>query len=79
MNREVGAYEAKTRLPQLLREVAQGQRITITVHGRAVAELVPAGRSAAAAADAVEAMKAFAPIKGVAAEDVAAWVAEGRK
>jgi antitoxin (DNA-binding transcriptional repressor) of toxin-antitoxin stability system len=59
--------------------VAQGQRITITVHGRAVAELVPAGRSGAAAADAVKAMKAFAPIKGVAAEDVAAWVAEGRK
>jgi prevent-host-death family protein len=78
MTREVGAYEAKTRLPQLLREVALGERITITVHGRAVAELVPAARSKAAAAEAVEAMKAFAPIKGVQPEEVAAWVAEGR-
>lgn len=79
MNREIGAYEAKTRLPQLLREVAQGDRITITVHGRAVAELVPAGRSQAAAAAAVDAMKAFEPISGVQGEDIAAWVAEGRE
>lgn len=78
MNREVGAYEAKTRLPQLLREVAQGDRITITVHGRAVAELVPAGRGKAAAVEAVEAMKAFEPVRGVEAEDIAAWISEGR-
>ncbi len=79
MTREVGAYEAKTRLPQLLREVAQGERITITVHGRAVAELVPVGRGKATAADAIEAMKGFEPIRGVEVDDVAAWIAEGRK
>ena len=37
----MGAYEAKTHLPQLLEEVAAGQTITITKHGRPVARLVP--------------------------------------
>jgi prevent-host-death family protein len=38
----VGAYEAKTHLPELLRRVEKGERITITKHGHPVAELVPA-------------------------------------
>ncbi len=38
----VGAYEAKTHLPRLLEEVAKGETITITKHGRPVARLVPA-------------------------------------
>ena len=37
----IGAYEAKTHLPRLLDEVAKGERITITKHGRPVAVLVP--------------------------------------
>lgn len=39
--RSIGAYEAKTHLPRLLDEVAKGERITITKHGRPVAILVP--------------------------------------
>jgi prevent-host-death family protein len=35
----IGAYEAKTHLPQLLKRVAQGERITITRHGVPVATL----------------------------------------
>ncbi len=41
----VGAYEAKTHLPQLLEEVAAGLTITITKHGRPVARLVPPVRN----------------------------------
>ena len=37
----VGAYEAKTHLPQLLEKVAKGERIAITKHGVSVAMLVP--------------------------------------
>ena len=37
----VGAYAAKTHLGQLLDRVERGERITITRHGRPVAELVP--------------------------------------
>jgi prevent-host-death family protein len=36
----VGAYEAKTHLPRLLREVAAGESITITKHGVPVAVLI---------------------------------------
>jgi len=37
----VGAYQAKTHLADLLDRVEQGERITITRHGKPVADLVP--------------------------------------
>jgi prevent-host-death family protein len=37
----IGVYEAKTQLPRLLVRVAQGERVTITRHGKPVAMLVP--------------------------------------
>lgn len=37
----VGAYEAKTHLPQLLNRVSKGERIVITKHGIPVAILQP--------------------------------------
>ena len=37
----VGAYEAKTHLPQLLDRVARGEEICITRNGRPVARLIP--------------------------------------
>ena len=37
----IGAYEAKTHLPRLLREVEAGQSFTINVRGKPVAELRP--------------------------------------
>ena len=41
MNIEIGSYEAKTRLPELLRGIQAGKRYTITLRGAAVAALVP--------------------------------------
>ena len=38
---EVGAFEAKNRLSELLRMVEGGRSVVITRHGRAVARLVP--------------------------------------
>ena len=56
MNIQIGVYEAKTKLPELLRQVASGKRFTITNRGRAVADLVPSTgerpRDAGAAIDA---------------------------
>ena len=54
---EIGAYEAKTRLPELLREVQAGKRFTITNRGKAVAELGPP--SAPRRTDAKAAIEAF--------------------
>jgi prevent-host-death family protein len=39
--KRVGAYEAKTHLPKLLEQVAEGQSFTITKHGVPVAVLSP--------------------------------------
>ena len=41
---QVGAYEAKTHLSELLERVEKGERFLITKHGRPVAELVPVAR-----------------------------------
>jgi prevent-host-death family protein len=38
---DIGAYDAKTHLPELLERVQKGERFTISRHGRPVAELVP--------------------------------------
>ena len=45
MKIEVGSYEAKTRLPELLRGVQAGFRYTLTLRGKAMAELVPVDAS----------------------------------
>lgn len=41
MNTEIGSYEAKTKLPEILRRVESGETFTITNRGKAVADLVP--------------------------------------
>ena len=38
----VGVYEAKARLSELLKEVRTGKEIVITSHGKPIARLVPA-------------------------------------
>jgi len=45
MASEIGAYEAKTHLPALLQRVQRGEQFIITRHGRAIARLMPIGRS----------------------------------
>ena len=58
----IGAYEAKTKLPDLLRKVQAGQEVVISVRGRAVAMLTPAmtdeSRRQQAAASMAEFMRA---------------------
>jgi prevent-host-death family protein len=58
--REYGVYEAKTKLPDLIKQVQQGERITITNRGTPVADLVPSvGRAGQQAMEAIEAIKAM--------------------
>jgi prevent-host-death family protein len=40
---EVGAFAAKARLSAVLEQVARGEEVVITRHGRPVPKLVPAG------------------------------------
>jgi prevent-host-death family protein len=60
MKIEIGAYEAKTKLPELLRQVQEGKRFTITNRGKPVAELgPPSGLQRPDAKAAIEAFKAY--------------------
>lgn len=45
--REIGARELKRTLSQTLREVAGGRPVRVTVRGRPVADIVPAGAAPA--------------------------------
>lgn len=44
--REIGSYEAKTHLPEILRDVERGEIYIITRRGRPVARVIPAGSEA---------------------------------
>ncbi len=81
MDSPIGAFEAKTQLSRLLREVEQGQRFTISVRGKPVADLVPHQNepSNAATAAAVQALQAFPKVRGLRDDDVADFVSEGRR
>ncbi len=41
MENEIGAYEAKSKLPEILRRVEKGESFTITNRGKPVADLIP--------------------------------------
>jgi prevent-host-death family protein len=77
---EIGAFEAKTKLSEILRKVEQGERFTITVRGRAVADLVPREDAAQRrAAEAVRQMLETPLVMGVSAEQIREWIDEGRE
>ena len=46
MLKEIGAYDAKTKLPEILRKVDAGQSFTITKRGRPIADIIPTRSSA---------------------------------
>ena len=76
----IGAFEAKAQLSRLLRAVENGEQFTITVRGKAIADLVPhRSQSAHNLKAAVHALQAFPRIQGVADADVASFVSEGRR
>ena len=41
MLEEIGSYDAKTKLPEILRRVESGEAFTITNRGKPIADLIP--------------------------------------
>jgi prevent-host-death family protein len=77
---EIGAFDAKTKLSEILRKVEQGERFTITKRGRAIADVVPTQhRDQRRVREAVEALRNFPRITGVSGDEVLQWIREGRK
>jgi prevent-host-death family protein len=75
----VGAFDAKTRLSEILRKVEQGERFTITVRGRPVADVVPSEASSQSRRE--EAIKSLMHprIQGPDGDTILEWIREGRK
>lgn len=77
---EIGAFDAKTRLSEILRKVEQGERFTITVRGRPVADVVPSQTlDKERVAEAVRQLRAMPKVAGVSAETIKEWIEEGRE
>lgn len=74
----VGAYEAKTHLPQLLERVAGGERITITKHGHAVAVLQPV-EGGESVVEAIHGLKQFRRGKHLKGISIKEMIEEGRR
>jgi prevent-host-death family protein len=79
--REIGAFEAKNKLGQLLDWVEAGEEVVITRRGRVVARLVPPRavvdpERARGAAAAIRAMSKGVRLRGLKIKDL---VAEGRR
>jgi prevent-host-death family protein len=81
--REVGAFEAKNKLSELLDLAERGEEIVITRHGREVARLIPPARrySVDEARAAVRRMRERAEKakRGITLEEALAWRDEGRR
>jgi len=80
---EIGAFEAKARLSEILRKVEQGERFTITVRGRPVAEVAPAPATGKAkpSKEQEEALQRLRNprIKGISATEIRAAIEKGRR
>ena len=76
----IGACEARTRLPELLRQVKAGKRFTITNRGKAVADLVPSEnvnpKSKSAAVNKFVAFMRENPVRG--AVNIGGLIQKGR-
>jgi len=78
----IGLFEAKTKLSEIVRKVEQGERFTITVRGRAAAELVPVPptvplRTPEEIEEAYQRLR-NPRIEGVSHETIRSWIEEGR-
>ncbi len=77
---EIGAFEAKTQLPDLLRRVEAGERFVITSDNRPVAELIPfRPRDPEKIRAAIDTLREFRKTHSLGGLSVRQMIEEGRK
>ena len=80
MATRIGAYEAKTKLPELLRCVEAGERFTITNRGQPVAELRPVSLGAdVRVRESIALMRDLPKVQGISSRVVRSLIDEGRR
>ena len=77
----IGAFDAKTRLGELLTRAAKGESFVITKHGRPVARLIPEnGHEAEDLDQVVEELRSFrGSLKDPTLEEILSWKHEGHR
>ncbi|MGD1064049.1 MAG: type II toxin-antitoxin system prevent-host-death family antitoxin [Terracidiphilus sp.] len=80
---EIGLFQAKTRLSELVRLVRAGESFIITQRGEPAAELAPirekVRRDSRRIAEAVRRLREMPKIQGVSHEELRSWIEEGRE
>jgi len=77
---EIGIYEAKTKLAELLKQVENGELVTITNRGVPVADLVPsASRKVQQTIDAIAAIKSLQKPNSITEEQFKEMRLRGRR
>jgi prevent-host-death family protein len=78
---EIGSFEAKTKLPALLKRVENGERITITRRGVPVAELIPVAKPVdrQAVRKAIEDLRRFSKGRSLRGTTIRELIEEGRR
>ena len=77
---KVGAYEAKTHLPRLLKLVAGGEKVIITKHGVPVATLqAPDSARSIPASEVIKQIREFRSKHSLNGLDLKEMIDEGRK
>lgn len=79
MKTKIGSYEAKTKLPELLRQVKNGKSFTITNRGEDIADLVPSeSAQKKKRIEAVKNMQEFMRTRPVLGINIKELIEEGR-
>lgn len=80
---EIGLFEAKTRLSELVRQVQAGESFIITQRGKPAAELTavrnPQHRGPRRVAEAIRRIRATQKIEAVSHDELRSWIEEGRE
>jgi prevent-host-death family protein len=77
--KQIGIYEAKSKLSQLVDDAARGEAVVITRHGRPVARLVPVDVPSASIAETIEAIREFRKGRRLDGLSIKELINEGRK
>ena len=79
MLEEIGSYDAKTKLPEILRRVEEGESFTITNRGKPIADVVPSRATSHLKAKAAIANIKKAKTHEVSDSELKEMMASGRK
>ncbi|RLQ21212.1 type II toxin-antitoxin system prevent-host-death family antitoxin [Seongchinamella sediminis] len=79
MNEEIGSYDAKTKLAEILRRVEAGESFTITNRGKPVAEIIPTRSSQRRETEAAITNILNARKQVVSSEELSELKSQGRK